>query len=221
MEAALPSYAWPNYVLGNHDGPRLASRFGGQAQARVAAMMLLTLRGTPTLYYGDELGIENVQIPPERIQDPPGKILGPGHSRDRGRTPMMWDASPFAGFSTVEPWLPLSPDRATRNVATMAGDGRSVYNLYRRLLWYRRRSPALSRGSYRSLDAGEHCYAYLREAEDEKRLVVLNFAGEQRCFKMPGGGTGRIVLSTYLDRAESVSLSNLVLRAHEGVILEV
>ncbi|HZZ89127.1 MAG TPA: alpha-amylase family glycosyl hydrolase, partial [Caulobacteraceae bacterium] len=108
-ERRLPPGAWPNWVLGNHDRPRIASRVGA-AQARVAAMLLLTLRGTPTLYYGDELGLEQAAIAPERVQDPweknePGLGLG----RDPCRTPMPWDASPHAGFSTAEPWLPLNP----------------------------------------------------------------------------------------------------------------
>lgn len=220
LEAALPPYAWPNYVLGNHDRPRLASRVGGQAQARTAAMMLLTLRGTPTLYNGDELGIENVEIPPERIQDPPGKILGPSASRDKSRTPMLWNAGSYAGFSTAEPWLPLSPDYQTRNAASQSADPRSIFNLYRRLLWYRRGSPALLSGSYRALDAGEDCYAYLREAAGQRLAVCLNFSGEERRVSLPGLDKGNILLSTHMDRAERVSMSNLNLRSHEGVVAE-
>jgi alpha-glucosidase len=221
MEAALPSFAWPNYVLGNHDVPRLASRFGGQAQARLAAMMLLTLRGTPTLYYGDELGIENVPIPPEKIQDPPGINLGPEHSRDVTRTPMQWDSSPYAGFSTVDPWLPVSEDYRSRNVAVQAADPTSILNLYRRLLHYRSSSPALQWGSYRPLDGGEECFVYLREADTERRLVALNFSGAERHLSLDGAGvTGRLVLSTYLDRQETVSPAELRLRPYEGVVVE-
>ena len=98
-EAALPPGAWPNWVLGNHDRPRVASRVG-EAQARVAAMLLLTLRGTPTLYYGDEIGLPQATIPPERVQDPFEKnVPGLGLGRDGCRTPMQWDASRYAGFS--------------------------------------------------------------------------------------------------------------------------
>ena len=98
-----PPGGWPNWVLGNHDRPRIAARLG-EAQARVAAMLLLTLRGTPTLYYGDELGLGRRRIPPDRVQDPrelrePGLGLG----RDPVRTPMPWDGSPNAGFTTGEP----------------------------------------------------------------------------------------------------------------------
>jgi alpha-glucosidase len=109
-EAALPDGGWPNWVLSNHDRPRIAARVGPK-QARVAAMLLLTLRGTPTLYYGDELGIGRVEIAPHLIRDPWAKYEpGLGVGRDPARTPMQWDASAFAGFSTHEPWLPLTPD---------------------------------------------------------------------------------------------------------------
>jgi len=220
LEAALPPFAWPNYVLGNHDRARLASRLGSQAQARLAAMMLLTLRGTPTLYYGDELGMENGVIPPEKLQDPPGLRLGKEHSRDVCRTPMQWDDSPNAGFSTAEPWLPVSGDYATRNVTIQSADPTSMLNLYRRLLWYRRGSPALFGGCYQPLDAGDNCFVYLRAAGDERRLVALNFADGQRRVSVPGEGAGRIVISTHLDREESVSPSGFELRPHEGVIVE-
>src|SRR5690606_11977646 len=109
-ERSLPAGGWPNWVLGNHDRPRIASRVG-QAQARVAAMLLLTLRGTPTLYYGDELGMRDVPIAPEQVQDPFEKnVPGMGMGRDPCRTPMQWDTSPNAGFTTGRPWLPLAAD---------------------------------------------------------------------------------------------------------------
>ncbi|MBU0705377.1 MAG: DUF3459 domain-containing protein, partial [Chloroflexi bacterium] len=237
LEAALPTFGWPNYVLGNHDRPRLASRFDGQAQARVAAMMLLTLRGTPTLYYGDELGLENGIIPPEKIQDPQGVNLGAERTRDVCRTPMQWDAGANAGFPAaepspgepfdgaqgrpVEPWLPVSADYATRNVGTQSADPTSMLNLYRQLLRYRRGSPALYGGAYRSLDVGDDdCFVYLRTAGDERRLIALNFANKTRQVSIPGEDKGQIVISTHLDREERVSLSQLELRPHEGIIVE-
>ena len=106
----MPAGAWPNWVLGNHDRPRVASRVG-QDQARVAAMLLLTLRGTPTLYYGDEIGMHQVAIAPDQVRDPFEKnVPGIGVGRDGCRTPMQWDATPNAGFSTAQPWLPLADD---------------------------------------------------------------------------------------------------------------
>jgi alpha-glucosidase len=221
LEAALPAFAWPNYVLGNHDFHRLASRFGGQAQARVAAMLLLTLRGTPTIYYGDELGMENGVIPPEKVQDPQGVNLGADRTRDVCRTPMQWDGGPAAGFSDVEPWLPVSADYATRNVAAQLADPASILNLYRRLLWHRRESPALHGGSYQPLDVGDDaCFVYLRVAGGERRLVALNFTADPRRISIAGEGTGQIAVSTHMDRDEKVLLSELKLRPHEGVVVE-
>ncbi|CAG0935011.1 alpha-glucosidase [Thermoflexales bacterium] len=221
LEGALPSFAWPNYVLGNHDQPRLASRLGGQAQARLAAMLLLTLRGTPTLYYGDELGLENGNIPPEKIQDPQGRNLGAQRTRDVTRTPMQWNDQRYAGFSTVEPWLPVSPDYQARNVAAQRQDARSMLSLYRRLLWYRRQQPALLGGRYQPIDsAAPDCFVYRREADGERRIIALNFAAEPRQVMIAASGRGQIVLSTYLDREATVSLGDITLRPHEGVIIE-
>jgi alpha-glucosidase len=221
MEAILPSFAWPNYVLGNHDRIRLATRFGGQPQARLAAMMLLSLRGTPTIYYGDELGFENGVIPPEKIQDPQGINLGPERTRDVARTPMQWDASPNAGFSIVESWLPVSADFTTRNVEVQLKDPGSILNLYRKLLALRRDTPALYGGSYQPVDtSGADCFAYLRQDVDEKWLVVLNFSDRAELVSV-NPGNGLILLSTHLDRQEKVSLKELALRPYEGVIIEV
>jgi alpha-glucosidase len=221
MEAALPAFAWPNYVLGNHDQPRLATRFGGQAQARLAAMLLLTLRGTPTLYYGDELGLENGVIPPEKVQDPQGINLGIERTRDVCRTPMQWDASPEAGFSAAEAWLPVSADFATRNVAALAADETSIFNLYRRLLWLRRATPALHGGDYQTLDlSNPDCFAYFRRAGGETCLILLNFAEAPCALRLPLTGDAEILLSTRLDRAGKLAGGQVELRASEGIILK-
>ncbi len=116
-ERLLPAGAWPNWVLGNHDRPRIASRVG-PAQARVAAILLLTLRGTPTLYYGDEIGMHDVPIAPGEVQDPfERRVPGLGLGRDPVRTPMQWSAAPNAGFTRGRPWLPVSSDHEKINVA--------------------------------------------------------------------------------------------------------
>ncbi len=219
LEGALPAFAWPNYVLGNHDRIRLATRFGGQAQARTAAMMLLTLRGTPTLYYGDEIGLENGIIPPEKIQDPQGLNLGPERTRDVARTPMQWDSGPFAGFSPVEPWLPISPDYETRNVAVQTAVSTSILNLYRQLLWLRRSSAALSVGDYRPVDGSAQCFIYWRTAGDEQRLIALNFSPEAQEVNVPQLENGRILLSTYLDHQGAVT-GSFQLRPFEGLIIQ-
>lgn len=220
LEAALPPFAWPNYVLGNHDQPRLATRFGGQAQARLAAMLLLTLRGTPTLYYGDEIGLENGLIPAEKVQDPQGKNLGVERTRDVCRTPMQWDDSPFAGFSTSEPWLPVSADHKARNVKAQQADPASMLNLYRQLLKLRAGTPALQIGSYTAIDCGvEDCFVYRRQAQGEERILALNFSAEARKVNIPGSLRGTIILSTQLDRNETTALEALELRPYEGLIL--
>ncbi|MCH7588294.1 MAG: DUF3459 domain-containing protein [Chloroflexi bacterium] len=221
LDAAVPDFGWPNYVLGNHDRRRLASRIG-LAQARVAAMLLLTLRGTPTLYYGDELGMNNGEITLENMQDPQGFRLGLDRSRDTGRTPMQWNSGTYAGFSAVEPWLPVPQDFQERNVELQDADPSSMLNLYRQLLRYRRMTPALNQGSYRSIDVDrEGCYVYVREHAQGARLLALNFVDEPRNISIPAMDRGRVILSTHMDRVGSVLLSDLDLRPNEGVIIEV
>ena len=219
----LPDFAWHHFVLTSHDFPRTASRFGGQGPARIASMLLMTLWGTPTLYYGDELGFENGDIPPEKIQDPQGLNLGPERTRDVARTPMQWTTETYAGFCSadVEPWLPVSADYVSRNVQAQAEAPFSILNLYRELLRYRRQTRALHGGEYRSVDdEADNCFVYLRVADDERRLVALNFSAEPCTVAVPDEETGRVVISTHLDRQETVSLSALTLRPYEGVIIE-
>ena len=221
LEAALPAGAWPNYVLGNHDRPRLATRYGPEV-VRTAAMLLLTLRGTPTLYMGDELGMADGHVPPDRMQDPPGLRLGPEYSRDGCRTPFQWSGAPFAGFSTVEPWLPVAASYPTLNAATEEDDPASVLALYRRLLSYRRATPALHGGSYSPVDGmPADCYVYVRANGSQRRLIALNFGGEARTLDLGTvAGQGRVIISTALDRDETVDLGQISLRPHEGVIIE-
>ena len=172
-EAALPEGGWPNWVLGNHDQPRIAARVG-DAQARVAAVLLLTLRGTPTLYYGDEIGLGRVPIPPERVRDP-WEHNEPGRGRDPERTPMQWQPGPQAGFSTVEPWLPLDPQAQTRNVEVLRDEPGSILTLHRRLIALRREHPALSVGDYCPVSVEGDVLVYERRHADETIRVALNF----------------------------------------------
>jgi alpha-glucosidase len=216
-EAALPAHGWPNWVLGNHDVPRVATR-AGRAQAPAAAMLLLTLRGTPTMYQGDEIGMENVAIPPERVVDPPGKVLGIG--RDPERTPMQWDATANAGFSTTEPWLPIASDYAQINVATERADPRSTLSLYHRLIALRQAEPALTVGSYRPLPAEGDVLAYIREHEGRRFAAILNLGPEAVTFEPETPLQGRITLSTRLDREGETVTGGVALRADEGVLVE-
>ena len=193
-DGALPDGGWPNWVLGNHDRPRIATRLG-EAQARVAMMLLLTLRGTPTLYYGDELGLADVAIPPERIQDPRElREPGIGMGRDPVRTPMAWDASAHAGFSSAKPWLPLHDDWPTRNVAAERDDPRSMWRFTQALLALRHAHPALAIGEYHGTESSGDLLAYERRLGDERIVVVLNLGTSPQNFPIPEWAEGLSVL---------------------------
>ncbi len=218
--ALLPPDAWPAHFLGNHDHSRVASRYdeggNGPARARVAAMMLLSLWGTPFLYYGEEIGMLDGQVPGDRVVDVDG--------RDPERTPMQWDASPGAGFSSAAPWLPVGAGAERVNVAAERDDPTSMLSLYRRLIWYRKGSAALRWGGYRSLpDAPASLYAFVREAPGERLLVALNFGGEPVRWALdPGlGDSSRLELSTDPARRPGpLRPAELVVGPDEGVILQ-
>lgn len=219
-ESLLSPDQWPNWVLGNHDRHRIASRVG-RAQARMAGMLLLTLRGTPTLYYGDEIAMEDVPIPSELIRDPwEAKVPLLGLGRDPERSPMQWDATIHAGFTTADPWLPVASDFAGFNVATETHQADSSLTLYRRLIALRAQKPALHGGVYGEIMCDDHVLSYSRESGLEQFLVVLNFTGEPRTFEH-GSLRGRISLTTALDRDGEFVAKKLALRPHEGVIVEI
>ncbi|PAP75373.1 alpha-amylase family glycosyl hydrolase [Rubrivirga marina] len=214
VEAAVPEGAWPNYVLGNHDERRLATRLGPE-RARLAALLLLTLRGTPTLYYGDELGVPDVAVPADRIRDPMGLRSGiPALGRDSGRTPMAWDASPSAGFSTAPPdtlWLPLHAEAERLNVSVQRDDPESLLSLYRSLLALRRRRPALYAGRYTALgETPASVFAFERQSGTDRVVVVLNLGDAPMPFT-----SDRRILSTH-----PVPSRNGGLRPWEGLVVE-
>jgi len=215
-ERALPAGAWPNWVLGNHDQKRVASRIG-RDQARIAAMLLLTLRGTPTLYYGDELGMRDVPIPADAIRDPWEKREpGLGFGRDPQRTPMQWSASPGAGFSDATPWLPVANDYPRVNVASERSDPSSMLVLYRNLIALRRASAALREGSYRPLSLQNNVLLYERHHEDQRLLVALNFDSTPKQVMIPSRAEERVIISTCRE-SPPVSMP-LALRPNEGVV---
>lgn len=221
-EAALPQGAWPNWVLGNHDRTRIATRVGRE-QARLAQMLLLTLRGIPTCYYGDELGMQDVPLPRALIHDPLGK-KHPEKSRDPVRSPMQWDDSPNAGFcsSEVKPWLPAASDYQTFNVAAEQHDPRSFLLLVRALLDIRRSHAALTLGSYQSVEQeNATCFVYLRQYANQCCLVALNFSTQDQVVTLPEQGQGRVLLSTHEKRAELIPLAEVHLRGNEGLLIEV
>lgn len=212
------------FCLGNHDVSRVASRVG-VAQARVAAMLLLTLRGIPQMYYGDELGMTDVEIVSESRRDRAEK-RSPGSGRDHCRTPMQWNGSSNAGFSSVgnpSLWLPVSSDYKTVNVEKEIDEPRSILNLYRALIKYRKNSLVLTNGEYQAVDCDSpDCYLFLRILESNGLLIALNFSHHQQRVSLGGFGTGKgkRILSTYLDGATEVELKDIKLRADEGIIVE-
>jgi len=221
-EAALPKGGWPNWVLGNHDRPRIVSRVGSK-QARVAAMLLLTLRGTPTLYYGDEIGMHDVEIPPEKVQDPFEKnVPGRGLGRDPQRTPMQWSAAKNAGFTAGKPWLPIAEDYAQNNVEAERDDSFSILSLYMQLINVRRGEPALEVGELERIDTAGDLLTYIRRDGESAFLVALNFGSEPQVIDISDkAGEGRITLSTGLDRAGESVRGILHIHPDEGLLLRV
>jgi alpha-glucosidase len=221
-EGLLPAGAWPNYVLGNHDQPRLVSRIG-TLQARAAAMLLLTLRGTPTLYYGDELGMEDVPISAEQVRDPAEKNEpGKGRGRDPERSPMLWVDAPHAGFTTPEttPWLPLMKDWATRNAGVQSKDAKSMLTLYRKLLALRRMHDTLHAGGIADVMAEGNVLRYRRVGLPDGASVdfqmLLNLGTDVATVQC---APGTIVLTTLLDGEGSVVERNVVVEGGEGLLI--
>jgi glycosidase len=224
FDALVPVEGWPDAVLSNHDVPRHATRYDdpvhGEARARVAALLLLTQRGTPFLYYGEEIGMRNGEVPTEALRDPLALTLHPSLSRDPERTPMHWDGSPGAGFTTGEPWLPIARDAAVRNVAAQREDRASLVWLYRDLLALRRATPALERGSWRRLDAPEGVLAYERREGTSRALVALNFGSVPQNLALPAARV-RGGLRTRCGATLPGDAAQLALDASEGAVLVV
>ncbi len=215
-DRALPEGAWPNWVLGNHDQPRIASRIG-KLQARVAAMLLFTLPGTLTMYYGEEIGMTNVPIAPEQVQDPAEKNEpGIGQGRDPERTPMCWDQSPFAGFTTGVPWLPLGEDRSSVNVAVGAAG-----QLHRSCMIYQQthrpaKEPSDPDQRQIACNSSEENILRFRRSGAEEIEVILNMTHESIAVHPP---RAVVLAGTHNDR-EGQSLTGLTtLRAAEGLLL--
>jgi alpha-glucosidase len=189
-------------------------------------MLLLMLRGTPTIYYGDELGMTDGEIPPDKVQDPQAvnqPDLAAVWGRDPERTPMQWDASPHAGFTTAaaEPWLPVAANYKDVNVERQAGDPHSMLVLTRTLAAIRRAEPALHAGNYRSVDGGSPAvFTFVRGAGADQILVALNFGGTVARLDLGAlPATGEILAATGLDRSGPVDLAGFELRGHEGVMV--
>jgi alpha-glucosidase len=221
-EALLPAGAWPNYVLGNHDQPRLASRIGAQ-QARAAAMLLLTLRGTPTMYYGDELGMADVAIAPEQVRDPAEKNEpGKGRGRDPERSPMLWVSAPNAGFTRPDatPWLPLEKGWETENAAAQSQRPKSMLVLYRKLLALRRQHDTLHSGAIADVEAEGSVLRFRRvglaDGESTDFQVLLNLGMEVATVQC---AAGTVVLTTLLDGEGSRVGGAVTIEGGEGLLI--
>ncbi len=214
-----PNYM-PVYVLGNHDRERVVSRIGPES-ARMAATMLLTLPGLPFIYSGEELGMENVPIPPEKVQDPFEKnVPGMGLGRDPSRTPMQWSPEPFAGFSNAEPWLPVASDYRMCNVETEGADPRSFLSLYKRLIHLRHSLSALKQGTYLPLELNHpDAFGFIRQYDDQRLAVLLNFSDKEIRLQPELQGTGSLLVTTKAEAEEHEDFQNLTLSPYEGRII--
>ncbi len=221
-----PAGIWPTTVMSNHDLPRAATRYSrgeDDTQARLAMTLLLTLRGTPFMYYGEEIGMRDVALSRDEIMDPPGKKYWPIYKgRDGCRSPMQWSAAPQAGFSSARPWLKAHPNYERRNVAAQQDDPNSLLNFTKKLISLRRQHPALTRGSYRNFfrsDSG--IAAYERAFDNERIIVYLNFTGATKAVTLPSGveAAGCQVLLTSVGRKEVyTSYGQFLLNPHEILI---
>ncbi len=215
---------WPNYVLGNHDVPRMATRHTkGEEDARLKVLMamLLTLRGTPYLYYGEEIGMRDIALKRSEILDPPGKRFWPFYKgRDGCRSPMQWDDTAQAGFSSVNPWLPVHPDYQMRNVQIQGTDPNSLLNFTREIIKLRREKPALHHGDFTLLTRQpKDVLAYQRQTLQQTVLVVLNFENRTTTFEGLPAGEWNLLFSTYRDSVPE-NAQRVQLAPYEALIME-
>jgi alpha-glucosidase len=247
--AALPPGAWPCNTLGNHDSPRVYNRFGDGEHdaelARLSAALILTLRGTPFLDYGEEIGMVDLYLDRiDRFRDRLGvwmfqvlqaeggkssaEALGPAarHTRDKCRTPMQWDRGPQAGFCPpgAQPWLPVHPNyQAGINVADQRYDPASLLTAYRALLQVRRQTPALVDGDYLPCQVADpDLLLFQRRTASQGCLVALNFAPQQTAIEPAPGlpPTGRVLFGSHRAAGESLALAGLPINPFEILIIE-
>jgi alpha-glucosidase len=208
--------------MGNHDQPRISSRIG-MGQAKVAALLLLTLRGTPTLYYGDEIGMRDVPIPPSEVRDPQGlNMPGKNLSRDPERTPMQWDDTRNSGFTSGEPWLRMDRAFRRRNVAGQENNEYSHLCLYQKLIRLRQQEPSLMTGAYKPVYSDTQLLAYIRQAEGHTGfLIVLNLT-HRPCYFTPSTirFTGVIAVNTFPEQEQVSVTDTLDLFGDEGMIVK-
>jgi alpha-glucosidase len=195
-----PAGIWPTTVMSNHDLPRAASRYSRgeeDAQAFLAMALLLTLRGTPFMYYGEEIGMRDIHLRRSEILDPPGQKYWPIYKgRDGCRSPMQWDDTPFAGFSTTQPWLPVHPNYTRRNVRLQQAYPESLLNFTKKILKLRKELPALRQGDFIPLDTPTGMLAFLRQTDNQSVLIAMNFSNRNIRFLHPQGKWQELVTTS-------------------------
>jgi len=234
-DRAVPQGGWPPVVFSNHDQSRHIDRYGAGGdpirRARAAALLLFTLRGTPFVYYGEEVGLRDGRLKRSELRDPYTVRYWPWKAgRDPARTPMPWDDSPQGGFTSGTPWLPLSQDWRRTNVACEQHDPGSMLSLYKRLIWLKKHSQALTLGAYHPIDAGpKECLLFTREFREADRkeclFIAVNFSAQPHKISLPAASfdstrTGRLILSTDPQRAEGVwTADQFHLGPDEGIVI--
>ena len=221
--ACMPARGWPTIVFSNHDVPRSFSRYGREnraEKARIVALLLLTLRGTPFIYYGEEIGMEDGRVARRELRDPVGLRYWPlNKGRDPARTPMQWTPGKNAGFTTGEPWLPIPSSHATCNAAREEQDPSSLLHFYKTLIRIRRENPCLSVGSWRALHRGDDGLIGFERTAGEARIAVLaNLTEKRRTARFEGSIYRRVILSTR-ERGPGLAPGTIELRPFEGVML--
>lgn len=227
-ETVLAKNAWPTNFLSNHDQARAADRLAhgeDDERLKVAAAMLLTLRGTPYIYYGEEIGMRGPRIKRADIIDPLSKKYWPFYpARDKARSVAQWSGQEYAGFSPVKPAYPLHPNFTKRNVEAQRADPNSLFNFYKKLIHIRKELPALRQGKYQPVsDDPRVILAYLRQTEDQTVLVVLNMGGKPPPFFLGGALTGmkwEFVLSNKRTTLPVLSNQTILLEGEEALILK-
>ncbi len=232
-----PAHGQPEYFFSNHDQPRQWDRYGDGVHndqiAKLMATLLLTTRGTPQMYYGEELGMRTTDpARKEDVKDPIGKLGWPKEKgRDGERTPMQWDATAESGFTTsTSPWLPVPPSAATYNAAVEQRDPNSIFNAYKRLLSLRKTEPALRDGDYEGVNENDaNVFSYLRRAQGGGRsvLVALNMSSQPRTvsFDLRSKGlhasTGTPLYSSPASGSAPAPLDHIVLQPFGVLVVSV
>jgi alpha-glucosidase len=223
--SSIPDNGWPCHVLSNHDLNRTISsgwfHTFQDEKAKVKATLLLTLKGTPFMYYGEEIGLRNVKIPKNKIKDPLGKRFWPLYQgRDGARTPMQWNNSINEGFSKVEPWLPVHRVQAGRNVLNQMNYNNSILLFYHKLLILRKSRISLKYGDWIPLISGEkNILAYFRSTFVEKILIILNFSNHYKQIPLNVDLQGEILLSTHRMVDMEINVHTLTLFPFESSVI--